>query len=120
MRALCLGHVQRSTCEFLPRLRPGHVEREERFRHELLHALCGLRGGRDPRRVTAPSRPLLRPYWSCTVPLLKAEGRPWPRAPQSAASAAWETLISGDTRARLDGKLQTLHNPLTRLSLGLR
>ena len=56
-----------------------------------------MRGGNDPRRVTALSRPLLRPYWSCTVPLLKTEGRPCSRAPRSAASAAWETLVSGDT-----------------------
>eukprot|EP00964_Phaeocystis_antarctica_P039241 scaffold22447_cov70-Phaeocystis_antarctica.AAC.2 len=33
----------------------------------------------------------------CTVPLLKTEGRPCSRAPRSAASAAWETLVSGDT-----------------------
>ena len=112
MRPLCLGQVQPEyRQELLPRLRQWHVEREERFRHDLLHAMCGLRGGNDPRRVIAPSRPLLRPYWSCTVPLLKTEGRPWPRAPQSAASAAWETLVSGDTRARLDGKLRTLHSP---------
>ena len=117
MRALCLGQVPtESRPELLPRLRPGHVEREERFRHELLHALCGLRGGRDPRRVTAPSRPLLRPYWSCTVPLLKTEGRPCSYAPRSAASVAWEPLVWRN-RAYTCSRTRTLR-PVLSLATG--
>ena len=116
LRHLCRGQVQRIRLGSLRHLRPGHVEWR---RHELLHALWGLSSGNDPRRVTAPSRPLLRPYWSYTVPLLKTEGRPCSRAPRSAASAAWETHLSSDTgppRWEAPNVAQPSHSPLARPS----